>query len=234
MNVPSLVVAVISLVFGVNVLSQYIHSRKNSHFFWAVSLFFSTLASFSYFLVELTSSKSAVAFALYYLLGALWMPAVMGLGSLSLIYQQRVMFSCTLFVSVVGLLGSVLLLFTPVREHALVHLDGGSGVGVYPAGWWLLPMIVLNTFGALAVLWVALVSAWRTLKKRAQGRFLHGNIWISIGILTIASAGSAARVHIVTGFWLTMLVGWVITYIGYRLLTPKKPRIHLVASRLDA
>ncbi|MCL6444081.1 MAG: hypothetical protein K6T83_11600 [Alicyclobacillus sp.] len=147
------------------------------------------------------------------------MPALMGLGSIALVCGRRWLIVITIVVAVVGIFGSVLLLRAHLSAAALTSLDGGAGDGVLQAGAWLAPLISLNSFGALAVFVVAVLSALKKFRQRAEGRFFYGNLWLAIGILIISAAGSAARLGWPQSFWVTMLIGWIVTFAGYRMLS---------------
>jgi hypothetical protein len=154
-------------------------------------------------------------------MGAMWMPCLMGLGSLALVIPRRRVIFIAVIVALVGLVGSVSLLESSISTTALQRLDGGAGTGIILEGAWLIPLIALNTFGAVCVAIVAFVSAWKTIRKATAKRFLYGNLWLAGGILVISSAGSAARLGLPQLFWVVMLIGWIITFVGYQLLTPK-------------
>lgn len=145
----------------------------------------------------------------------------MGLGSVGLLGSKWLTWISAGLVLVVGGFGTGMLLVAPLQHSALDSLAGGAGTGVIrnsPA--WLVPLIVLNSFGAISVIGVALQTVWRRLRQAVRGRFLSGNLLLAGGILVISAAGSAARLGWPGLFWITMLVGWIITFIGYRLLTP--------------
>ena len=57
------------------------------------------------------------------------------------------------------------------------------------------------------------------LAAQSASAFFQENLWLAIGILVISMAGSAARLDWPQMFWIIMLVGWIITYFGYRLLS---------------
>lgn len=197
MWLPAFVVFLICSLFTYLVARQYLHSKKQSHLFWMVSLGFSALASLAYGLTLWTTPHSGVLFVLYYVFGALWMPAIMGLGSLALVFSKRTVYVIAAIVGIVGLTGTVFLALAPMQSAALQSLNGGA-----------------------AVILVALYSAWKTVRKQSSPRFLHGNLWLAAGVLVISSAGAMARLGWPGTFWFVMLAGWVITFVGYRLLTP--------------
>jgi hypothetical protein len=217
-------VFILCLWFAYLLSKQYFSSRKTSQFFWFVSLIFSALASISYCICLWTTPHNAVAFALYYVFGAMWMPAIMGLGSCALVLSDRALVILTAMVAATGLVGTILLFRAPLSYDALMHLDGGAGVGIMQEGVWLVPLICLSSFGAFAVIAVACLSAWKTYRRNAPRRFLYGNLWLTVGILVISSAGSAARLGWPQLFWITMLFGWILTFVGYRMLTPLAQR----------
>ncbi|MCL6599970.1 MAG: hypothetical protein K6T81_14735 [Alicyclobacillus macrosporangiidus] len=211
----------VCIVFLWSVFRRYLQHRRLSHLFWSVSLAASAVASFSYCGALWGSGEAAeVWFRLYYILGALWMPAWMGLGSLALVLRPRWVWAMASAVTVAGAAGSVLLSDAPIRPKALAALAGQAGTGILAPGAWLGVLIPLNTFGAAAVIGIAVWSAWKTYRREAPVRFLYGNLWLAFGVLVISMAGTSARMGWGDLFWGVMFLGWGITYWGYRLLTP--------------
>lgn len=146
----------------------------------------------------------------------------MGLGSVALTAGRRLVQILSAAVAVLGVCGTIGLLLAHVDSTALNHLNGGAGTGIIENGWWLPFLIVLNSFGAVAVIVVALISAWRTLRRKAPARFFTGNVWLAVGVLIVSMAGSAARLGWPGLFWITMLIGWIVTFVGYGILTPRQ------------
>lgn len=218
--VPALLVFLLSSYFMVLVYRQYTRNRRMSHALWTVSLAFSAVGSLTYALAVWLPAGKSVWFVAYYLCGALWMAALMGLGSTALVFSKRTVWVLIAIVAVLGLVGSVGLIIAPVSATALKHLDGGAGTGVIVnRALWLVPLIILNTFGAAAVVLVALWSAWKLIRRQTMTRFFLGNLWLAIGVLIIAGAGSAARLGWPGLFWITMLIGWIIAFVGFRMLS---------------
>ncbi len=217
---PAVAVAILTGWFSWLVTRQFVTKRRTNLFFWALSLLIACFASLAYALCIL--HPAAWLFLIYYLFGAMWMPSLMGLGSIALLASKRLLYSITAAVAVVGVIGSVGLLQTTIKPQALLQLDGGAGTGVVPNGWWLPFLIVLNSFGAAAVIIVALISACRTLRRNAPARFFVGNIWLAVGVLIASLAGGSARLGWPGLFWITMLIGWAVTFVGYTILTPRQ------------
>ncbi|MBV8085805.1 MAG: hypothetical protein JO247_13430, partial [Chloroflexi bacterium] len=79
-----LAVAVISALFAGTVLNQFATRRHAHQLIWTVALGMSAVASAAYVLA-LPPNASAAAFRTYYALGAVLMPAWLGLGSIFLV-----------------------------------------------------------------------------------------------------------------------------------------------------
>ncbi|PWI58476.1 hypothetical protein [Sulfoacidibacillus thermotolerans] len=214
-------VALLSLIFAISVWRKWIHSHKVSEQFWLISLLFSFGAALAYCISIASHPHSGAWFRTYYLLGGLWMPSLMGLGSLGLVWRRRTVNSVAALLAVIGLIGSVLLLQAPISWNALATIHGGPGIYVIQPGLWLPFLILMNSLGALAVFLVALWSVYSTLRRRKRARFLFGNLTLAIGIAIISAAGTAARLGMPSLFWWTMVVGWCVTFGGYLLLTPR-------------
>jgi hypothetical protein len=226
-TIPAVIVFLLCSWFAILVMRQYRRKRKTSHFFWGVSLGFSALASLFYCITLWAMPHNALTFYAYYVLGAMWMPSLMGLGSLALVYRRQWVLGVAGVVGVIGLIGTFLMMGASHSNTALQGLDGGAGTGIIQTGLWLVPLIALNTFGAACVAIVAFISAWRTFRQGAPKRFFHGNVWLAAGIVVISSAGGSARLGFPQLFWVAMLVGWAITFVGYQLLTPRAETIPL-------
>jgi len=219
-GIPALIVCLLTALFAVLVYRQLLTKRRLNLGFWMLSLTLSALGSLGYCLALWTTSPR-VWFEIYYLCGAMWMPCLMGLGSLALIFGRRTVWIAFAGVCILGIFGSIELVRAPVDLTLLNQLNGGAGTAVIVERLgWLVALIVLNTFGALAVILVAILSALRTIRRKSSTRFLYGNIWLAAGVLVISLAGSAARMGWPSLFWVVMLLGWVAVFVGYCLLTP--------------
>ena len=189
-SIYPLIVAVVSLAFGVIVLSQWMARRRPQQLIWGI---------------------------------ALLMAAYLGMGSLYLALSKRVADLILAALVIVSAFGVALVLVAPVDVVALHRLQhtSGAGTGVLKPGPWLLWLIaVLNSFGAAAVIGVALYSAYKVLRRQAPVRFAVANVTIAIGTGIVTYAGTAARLGSPNDFWILMAVGWVVIFAGF-LLTLK-------------
>ncbi|MBX6349948.1 MAG: hypothetical protein IRZ11_00360 [Clostridia bacterium] len=238
-----IVVLVTAIFFG-RVLPRARRSAPHNAF-WALSLAMACLAALAY--VVAVYAGSAFAFRVYYLLGAMLMAAYMGLGSVWLAWGRRrrpAVRAVTGLVVAVSLIGAVAIFLAPIDASRLRGLAGDPGTGVILASGgagalWLAATIALNSFGAAALVGVAILSAFRALAARkagtaadpfALGSAALGNSCIAVGGLLEAAAGSAARLGLPGIFWLVLALGWVAIYWGFELVT----RAYAVSARETA
>ncbi|MBV8083222.1 MAG: hypothetical protein JO247_00260 [Chloroflexi bacterium] len=189
------------------------------------------MASAAYVLA-LPPNASAAAFRTYYALGAVLMPAWLGLGSIFLVAPRRFADWCTAIL----LAGSTLAISSVsnagLDKAAFAALNGGPGSGILTPGPWLPLTILLNTLGVVAVVGVAIYSATRVVQRQGTGQLLLANVCIAAGDLIVGVAGSMARTGHPELFWATMLAGWIIIFAGF-LLTQAQPAAS-AGSRLDS
>ena len=220
--------ALVSFWFGARVLGRYRRRRGPHHLAWGASLLMSGVASVAYILA-VALEGSPFWFRVYYLFGALLTAAYLGLGSVYLAWGRRVGDPVMWAVVALSLLGAILLWRAPVDMQALAALAGGPGVGILQLGAARLILILLNTFGAVAVVGIALRSAYRLLRRRAPAAFVAGHGLIALGVLVLAKAGSLSAVGLEGGFWLLTALGWVVTFAGFlvveraRAASPQAP-----------
>lgn len=227
------IVAFVTALFLLRVAPRARRSAPHN-VFWALSLAMACLAAIAYLVA--VYAESAAAFRVYYLLGAVLMAAYMGLGSAWLAWgrsRPRALRALTGAVVAASAVGAGAMFLAPLDLDRLGSLAGDPGTGVIAStGWagalWLAVTIALNTFGAAALVGVALISAWRARAARrrsavidpfASGSAALGNACIALGGLLEAAAGSAARLGLPGAFWLVLALGWIAIYWGFELVT---------------
>lgn len=214
MIVFPLLLAAICAVFGVQVLKQYQARRKPYQGAWGASLLIAAGSGLAYTFMKL-AGNDPILFKIYYLLAAVLAAPYMGLGSVFLAAPGKVARVTAWLVHLLSALGAALIALAPINTEALDALALGSGVGVLEKGGWLAVLVLLNAFGALAVVGVALLSVVRLLGERASKGYVAGNVLIAVGIIIVSSAGSMARLGAEPAFWLTMVAGYAVTYGGF-------------------
>lgn len=216
--------------FAVLVVRQYRARRRPYQMVWSISLWMAAAASAAYALSIQLGGQPAL-FRLYYILGALWMAAYLGVGSVYLGFGPRAGRWSLLLVTAGGLAGTVLLATAPLDAAALASLQQGSGRGLIElAGPGRGVLVAMNAFGTAAVVGVALVSAVRVLRSRGAAVWAAGNLLIAAGVLIIAAAGSAAGLGQEGDlFWPVKTAGWVVTFGGFTVIN--RGRAPVVAGR---
>lgn len=231
---PTINVIVTGIFAGV-VTRQYLSRHRLYQLYWATGLLMAFIATLAYVLMLLahpTSSSGVLFFRVYYILGVL-SPSWLGLGSIALVARPRATQTTFLLLTVLSVLTFVLILIATINIQLLGQIVG-PGTGIVQPGLWLVLVIVLNTFGVVAVVGVAVYSGLKLLRRQSTiagfrtSTILWANIFILVGDLINAAAGSLARVlGIESGFWVIMAFGWVIFFIGVLLASrrsrPAKP-----------
>ncbi|MDI3299102.1 MAG: hypothetical protein QJR08_08045 [Bacillota bacterium] len=226
-----LIVALVCAAFGYGTLRQYLERRRPYQLIWTVSLAMGFLGAAGYVLALETGSLAW--FRVYYLFGAMLMAAYLGLGSVFLHDRggrwARPILGVVLLLSLVG---AVELFLTPGDAAAVARLDGGPGTEVLgltqnpPA---LILLILLNTFGLVAVAGLALLSAWQLYRRQASSAFTEGNALIAAGTILLGAAGSLARLGQPFWFWPLMSLGFVVLYVGFVVINLASAAAHSTA-----
>ena len=207
-------VALVDAAFAIVVGNQWVARRRTYQAAWLAALIMAAIAAASYVLFLLLG-RPAIFFRLYYLFGAALNVAFLGLGSLFLATGRSLRPLVVVLVAA-SVLTAALIFSAPVDPIALAATSG-AGANVFSTGPWLIMLVLLNTFGTVCLVGVALQSAWASWRRTGSLERALPNVVIALGALTIAAAGSLARFSGAGGFWLTMLTGWIVMFVGFLL-----------------
>ncbi len=210
----ALCVALVTFVFAIIVARDWATKRRPALASWAVALVMASIASWCYAFFVF-DGRQIFLFRMYYLFGAALNVAFLGLGSLYLSVRRPLAPLLLLLVDL-SIVTAWQLFVAPYDAAALAHTTG-AGTDVLLPGPWLPLLIVLNTFGTVCLVGVAIVSAWQTSRRHAPVARTAANAVIAAGALVIALAGTIARVGGGGAFWLTMLAGWCVLFGGFLL-----------------
>lgn len=230
---PALNVVVTGLFAGV-VLRQYMQRHRLYQLYWAFALTMAFVATLSYVMmiaVHPTSDVGIAFFRLYYTLGAALMPSWLGLGSIALVTTPRVTRICFGILCVFSAVAITLIAIAGIDKRQLSQIAGTPGAGILqPAnGPWLITIIVLNSLGVVAVVGVAIYSAWKLKARQGTSSLLYANLLILAGDLLNAVAGTTALLGIKNLFWLIMTLGWAIFFVGVLLASNRPHRVSVGA-----
>ncbi len=206
-----LVSCVVSLIFAVTVLDQFFARRKLYQLVWAIGLFMYFISTGTEFWVG-AWGLNEIIYRLWYLVGAIFVAAYLGMGTLYLLTPRRIA-HIIMVVLLVASLYAVFKVFTASID--LSTLQGLSGRAM-PQGVRLLTPF-FNTFGLLALAGGAVFSAWVFWRHRLMPHRMVSNILIAVGAMLAALGGTLASFGVSPGMARPSLelVGIIIIFIGF-------------------
>lgn len=210
--IPTLT-AIVALAFAFVVLKRWYYGRKLYSLFWGIGLLFfgagaGMEAIYGY------AGWNPLVFRLWYLFGAFFAAAWLGLGTAFLLMRRRwawVLFAILLIASI----------FAAYRVFS-AQLDPGqmlsgemSGHAIVTPGVRILTPF-FNIFGTVLLVGGAIYSAWLFWRKRVLLNRVVGNILIAAGALLPAFGGVFQRAGIPTLLYLSELLGVIIMFVGFQ------------------
>ncbi len=219
------VIAVILAGLATSLGLQWSRRRRAYQLAWTVALFWGFVGTLA-FVLSAALGGQVFLFRLYYLGGAVLIAPLLGVGSAYLL-RTAVWARLLLGITVVSAAVAALGLWTTPLDPARLHAMGiAPGTQLITAPLVIIPVVVGNSLGTIAVVGVALASVWRAVRTRAQSGQAWGNALIAAGTLLVAAAGSLARLGHGAGFWGTMTAGWVVVYFGVTVVSSAHARVH--------
>ncbi len=209
-SVVPLVSSIVSLVFAVIVLDQFFARRKSYQLIWAIGLFMFFISTGAEFWTG-TWGLNETVYRLWYLFGAIFVAAYLGMGTLYLLTPRRTA-HIILAILLLASLYAIFRVFTASID--LSTLQGLSGEAM-PQGVRLLTPF-FNTFGTVALVGGAIYSAWVFWRRRLMPHRVVSNILIAVGAMLPAFGGTLMRLGgSLTAFYLLELVGIIIIFTGF-------------------
>ncbi len=205
-----LISSIVSLVFGVTVLDQFFARRKPYQLIWAIGLlmyFISTGAEFRAGAWGLNETT----YRLWYLFGAIFVAAYLGMGTLYLLTPRRVA-HIIMAILLVASFYAIFRVFTASLDlSTLYHLSGRA----MPQGVRLITPL-FNIFGTVALVGGAIYSAWVFWRRRFMPHRVISNMLIAVGAILPAFGGTLMRFGgSIQHFYLLELIGIIIIFIGF-------------------
>jgi hypothetical protein len=212
MSYVPLITCIVSLIFAIVVLDQFLARRKPYQLLWAIGLFMYSLSTFTEFWWNVHSHVD-ILYRLWYLVGAILVAAYMGQGTLYLLMRWRTANIIMVVLGAATLYATIRIFTLNLDISGLTKL---TGVGVFPTDIRAVATPIFNTFGTFALVGGALYSAYIFWRKRILGHRVAANILIALGALLPAAGG----IHISTQgdinlFFIFELAGVIIMFIGF-------------------
>ncbi len=202
--------SVVSLIFAITILDQFFARRKPYQLIWAIGLLMYSISTGAEFWTE-TWGLNEVIYRLWYLFGAIFVAAYLGMGTLYLLTRRRVAHIIMAILLVASFYAAFRVFTASIDLSNLSSLPGF----VMPSGVSLMAP-VFNVFGTIALVGGAIYSAWVFWRRRVMPHRVVSNILIAVGAIVIASGGTLLRAGgSVTAYHLLHLLGIVIVFIGF-------------------
>lgn len=228
----SLVSTLISVVFAVILLRRFA-IRKGWHLLiWGIALLIYGTGTFAEFYSG--QAWNATIFRLWYLCGATLAAAWIGQGTVYLLIRKPNIAHILTGILLIGtVIAAVQLFSTPLNESVFktevllssqYATNSAKGiVGIMPEGGVRSYSFIFNIYGTLALVGGALYSAYIFWRKRIMPQRVMGNVLIALGGLLPALGGTLARVGTPEFLYVSELIGVIVIFIGFRVVTTQQP-----------
>lgn len=201
---------IVSFIFAVTVLDQYFSRRKPYQLVWAIGLFMYSISTGTEFWTG-AWGLNEIAYRLWYLFGAIFVAAYLGMGTVYLITRRRTAHIIMGILLVASIYATFAVFSAQIDISTLTTLTGKA----MPLGVRLMTPI-FNTFGTVALVGGAIYSAYVFWRRRVMPHRVTSNILIAVGAILPAVGGTHMRLGGgLPLFYVLELVGIIIIFIGF-------------------
>ena len=186
-SILPLVSSVVSIVFAVTVLDQFFAHRKLYQLVWAIGLFMFFISTGTEFWAGTWGLNQAI-YRLWYLFGAIFVAAYLGMGTLYLLTPRRIAHIIMAILLIASLYAAFRVFTASIDLRTISHLSGQA----MPQGVRLMTPF-FNTFGTVALVGGAIYSAWVYWRRRLMPYRVVSNILIAVGAILPALGGTLER-----------------------------------------
>src|SRR5512142_3043973 len=216
---------ILSIVFTLLVLRQYVERRKMHQLMWTIAIAVWTIGVAAELVATLSGAWSSLTYRAYYATGALLIPAWLGMGTLYLVMKKRWADLILAVLVALSIIGILLIAFWPIASAQLQTTEGQFvPLKVFPFFPVQLILIVLNTFGAVAFIAGALWSAYRFMRMQSMGERALATALIAVGGLIAAGAHSLGALGGIELFRISELLALIFIFAGFLLSSPAPKR----------
>ena len=205
-----LISAIVSFVFALAVLDQYFARRRPYQLIWAIGLFMYAISTSTEFWVGAWGLNVTV-YRLWYLFGAIFVAAYLGMGTLYLLVRRRTAHIIMAILLAASLYATIRVFAASIDLSGLQVLSGTA----MPQGIRLMTP-VFNTFGTVALVGGAIYSAWVYWRRKILPHRVISNVLIAAGAILPAVGGTHMRLGGgLPLFYIFELVGIIIIFAGF-------------------
>ncbi|MFH1651530.1 MAG: hypothetical protein ABID87_05470 [Chloroflexota bacterium] len=205
-----LISSIVSLLFALVVFDQFLARRKPYQLIWALGLLMYCISTATEFWTE-TWGLNLFIYRTWYLVGAIFVAAYLGMGTIYLLAPRRVAHAVMAALLLASVYATLRVATASIDLTTISSLSGKA----MPGGVRMLTPF-FNTFGTLALVGGAAYSAWVFWRKKILPHRVISNVLIAIGAILPAFGG----IHIRFGgeipfFYLFEMVGIILIFTGF-------------------
>ncbi len=201
---------IFSLAFALVVFDQFLARRQPYQLVWTIGLLMYFFATGAEFWVGARGLTPAV-YRLWYLFGAVFVAAYLGMGTLYLLAPRRLAHAIMVVLLAASSYAAFRVFAADIDLTTLLRLSGSA----MPQGVRLMTPF-FNTFGTVALVGGAAYSAWVYWRRRVMPHRMMSNILIAVGALLPALGGVLMRSGgSLTVFYLLELLGILTILAGF-------------------
>ncbi len=205
-----LVSSLVSLVFSLTVLDQFFARRKPYQLVWAIGLLMYFISTGTEFWAGFWGINQVI-YRLWYLIGAIFVAAYLGMGTVYLLVSRRKAHIIMAVLLAASLYAAIRVFTVSLDLTALESLSGAA-----------MPMNIrlitpfFSTFGTVALVGGAIYSAVVFWRKRILPHRVTSNILIAVGAILPAFGGTHIRFSgEPTMLYISEFLGIIIIFLGF-------------------
>lgn len=211
----SALTSIISLVFAALVIGQFIQRRKMYQAVWAAGLIFYGIGALCQYLAS-TPLWGEGIYRLWYLTGAFYVAAYLGMGTIYLLLPRRLVHILFLLLVLGSIYAAIKTFSVPVDFQAVATgLREGEISGIGFPGDVRIMTPVFNIFGTLGLVGGAIYSAIVYATRRAHPQRVASNVAIAVGGLVSASGSTLLRFGVPAPFYISQFLGIALIFFGF-------------------
>lgn len=207
--------SLVSFVFAIAVLDQYFARRQPYQLVWALGLLMYGIATGCEFLTG-AFGLNATTFRVWYLFGAVFAAAFLGLGTVYLLAPRPLAHLLMAGLLLASVYAAAMVFAAPVNLGVLVPggvMSGEAFVAGAASPRGLTPFF--NIFGTVALWGGATWTGLVFLLKRKERHRAVSNFLIAHGAVFTALGGTLARFGWPDGLYVAELAGIIVIFIGF-------------------
>lgn len=207
------VTTIVAFTFALLVLRRWYYGRKLHSLFWGVGLLFFGVGAAMEAIYGFRGWNPLV-FRLWYLSGAFFAAAWLGLGTAFLLMRRRRAWALFAILLVASLFAALRVFSAQLDPGQMLSGEMSGHAIVTPGVRILTPFF--NLFGTILLVGGAIYSSWLFWRKRVLLNRVVGNILIAAGALFPAFGGVFQRAGVPALLYLSELFGVIIMFIGFQ------------------